>query len=430
LKKAFVNMKLRPRKPAQASEPKPKRGKPEPEEQESSTSESESESSSSSSENESSESEEEGYETDEELSAYERSRRKPVACLARGTGLPPRSCQMSVAGLRKLSDFFQLAVMSDEEEVEAAKRKKLQKQADAAWRKIEPRYLEAASSGDDRFACLVAQEILPAELRTKYEPLETLSQGKSGMALRVYSLERQRNEILKVSQEDRALYKNGEVSEFELQQGAAALGLAPKVFDLSTVIVQQMPTKETVVLTVFAMEEMQVTFYDYFNRCLDDRDERQRDQMLAAMNAYLRRMKAAKVTHGDLHFDNIMLRFRPDGSYELLAIDWARAAVGVHFKAMDHLDLLLSLLLMLGSDPNQTKAKNKARLRSKAEILFKGLGLSPLLRTHMGDLKWMEEHHEEVYIDVRRAYREAALAVLRPVTAPSRPKRRTRSSKQ
>lgn len=417
-------MKLRPRKPKPKAKPEPK---PEPEEEESSTSESGSESGSDS---DSSESDSDGsYDTDEELSPYERSRRKPVSCLARGTGLPPRSCQMSVAGLRKLSDFFQLAVTSGSDKEEAAKRKKLQKQADAAWRKIEPRYLEAASSGDDRFACVVAQEILPVELRAKYEPLETLSQGKSGMALRVFSLERQRNEILKVSQEDKALYKNGEMSEFELQKGAAALSLAPKVFDLSTVVIMQVPTKETVVLTVFAMEEMQVTFYDYFNRCLDDRDERERDQMLVAMNVYLRRMKAAKVTHGDMHFDNIMLRFRPDGSFELLAIDWARAAVGVHFKAMDHLDLLLSLLLML-SDPNQTKAKNKARLRSKAEILFKGLGLSPLLRAHMGDLEWMEEYYEAVYLDVRRAYREAALALLRPVTAPSRTKRRTRSSKQ
>jgi hypothetical protein len=395
-------MKLRPRKPKPNPKPKPE---PVPEPEESSTSESES-SESESEESESSEEEQddEGFKYGEAyLSAYERSRLKPVACLAGAGALPPRTCAMTVAGLRKLSDFFQLAVISDTEKDEAAKRKKLQKQADAAWAKIEPRYLEAASSGDESFACKVAAEILPTDLRIRFEPLETLSQGKSGITLRVYSLERNRNEILKVSQEDTYLYKNREASEYALQSQAAALGLAPSVYDLSVVVLDQKPTKERVVLSAFSMEEMRVTFRKYFEECAD---EATRKKLLGLLNQFLRRLKSAKVTHGDLHLDNIMLRFKPgtaEPEPELLAIDWARAAVGVYFPEIDQLDTLLSVLYL--KEPKETPAKLKAR----AELVFRGLGLLPVLRKHISDWEWLEEYEEETRTDRRRAYRKVAL---------------------
>jgi streptomycin 6-kinase len=311
----------------------------------------------------------------------------------------PRMCHMSMAGLQTLSNFFQKATLPENEQENKIK---LQPAADAAWAKLSKKF-EQQKQQTAQLPCSLAKQIFPPKLRAKYEPLDTLSAGAFALTLRVFSLERNQNEVLKISQTDATVYETGAVSEFDLQKQAAALGLAPLVYDHVTFMLSQKAIGQKVPIDAIAMEEMDVSLPKAFECAQTDAE---RHALLVALNKLLKKMRQECVTHGDLHDDNVMLRYPASGPPEMLLIDWARAAFGVYSPLLDFEKLLDNLFWW--------KLENKEQdLPYVYATVFAGLPLHKTLRDNWTDWTFVNAWYEEMGDLLLQAYRNNALLALK-----------------
>ena len=367
-----------------------------------------------------------------ELSEYAKARLQKLVCTNKEVP-PTRMCQMSTRGLEKLSMFFSNVVLEDPDESEQEierRQTQLKPFAKERWAALRSKFFSLAKTEPSLLPCAVAGEVLPAVLRSRFEPLDTLSAGAAGMALRVYSLERQRNEILKVSQPDPWVYSSDlklkygpQVSEFAFQQRAAQLGLSPQAFELLKFEIDQTKvTGQVVPMEATSMEEMSMGFVQALE-CA--KNENERLELFRRLNSLLRKQAANKVTHGDLHFGNVMVRYKllsqsseskPVYEPEMLLIDWARASFDVYEPVLDQISLV-AWLHDTAKDLRFTKSKRLKYL----ETMFAGLEVDKRVRDHWNDSKYVSETLEEdLYFAVRDEYIQKIKTAL--ATRPVKPK--------
>jgi hypothetical protein len=316
---------------------------------------------------------------------------------------------MSLTSLKKLSDFFVFVTDQNESDKETKARiKKLRPAANKRWSVIKTMFLQVARKKRHVLACDLAPEVLPLALRKRFEVLDTLAAGLSGLALRAYSLSRKQNEVLKISQPDVYVYtqemlKAYGLTEFDLQQGAARLGLSPKAFE-----VVHFQAENGVAMEAVSMEEMNLGLSDALECALD---QKERLILANSLNKLLKAFKKNKVTHGDAHIGNFMVRYGPGPRFTpaVYAIDWARASFRVYRPDFDYLLLVGSLRETFDDLDAETE-----ELEEFLDVSFRGLSVHPDLKQvwTTDDDDEFDEYYE-TWGDLRKEYKNAIQAAHR-----------------
>jgi hypothetical protein len=290
---------------------------------------------------------------------------------------PRRTCLVSLEQLQKLVYFFALATNNqgymDEED---AKRDTLMPSAKERWLDLKQEYFPdrgvyRGKTREVNLPCDVAASLLPISIQKRYEPLAVLSAGDNGIALRVFNLDEDRDEVIKISLPDAQIREIINLSELQKQEKAAAWGLAPQVYELPDELTgfqwEQQLLGEVIDMEVMSMEEMAVGF----DKALECATNAGRVALFGQLNAVLKTMEDLCVTHGDLHLKNIMFRHEDDG--QPLLIDFARASFELFYPRIDYIQLVRGLKILTDESSCWIRPLSKRSVPSFLEALFADL---------------------------------------------------------
>jgi hypothetical protein len=241
---------------------------------------------------------------------------KPVRCRERAF-IPREQCLLPSSGLKKIFLWFARA----EDDSETAKER-----AEIEWKRYAAGRLQGLAH-----TCSLADQVLPSQLR-RFAVRDYIGSGDFGLILRVGDRKTGAVRIMKVSVPDPR--GADEEQEYLSQLRLAERGLAPAVVERFQVVpVRGKP------LTILLMDELAIDMDGAFD-CVDT--EREALQLCDGIADVLQQLRAMRITHGDMHFGNIMLRDWT--SKRVFLVDLARTRFDRYMPEIDHLQLWRSLL--------------------------------------------------------------------------------------
>jgi hypothetical protein len=318
------------------------------------------------------------------------------------------SCTFGLEDVEHLFKFF-FSLHNVPRDPTAAKElaEEMRSSSNQLWTKYQAGYAKMLRESNSNNKCDVVARLFPASIQNKFIPLAFLGRGVHGVILRVFSKERQRSEVLKISSVDPFSAFVSRHSELELAQTASHYGIGPDIYEGFTIDLDRRPYVEKPVrIEVTAMQEMRMGFIEAVS-CLQGSLEKV-FELCGLLNNFLRTVIQTRcMTHGDLHLGNVLLDRLDDAQVRFVVIDFSRATFD--FAATD-LDLYqLARGFFIG---NHNWAFSRDILRQMIDIALLGFNLSRDLQEALAlDPSEAEKRLGRLYIARSLAYRRDLEAV-------------------
>jgi tRNA A-37 threonylcarbamoyl transferase component Bud32 len=199
--------------------------------------------------------------------------------------------------------------------------------------------LDQRGTLDANMPCKLLTEYLPSRCLGGWEITKILGHGAFGIAFLVQQGNKAR--AAKVSIENPDKKNTGWMSperEIEFQTVAANASIAPRIY------CQDRFRKHNMMIHVTTMEKVDLTVSDYLKKIEEQypgpKDKLVRKQFVDAIwkgiGWLFYTLKQLNMRHGDMHTDNLMVKFMPDGSIKIMLIDFGFSSMGAPEEAVDY----------------------------------------------------------------------------------------------